>query len=423
MSSTFISFSHRQLHSSTQRAALELLRFNKRATPADSTPSSSSAIATQPARASIPSQSRDATLSSRYFPSTPQSHGTVLIPNSSPLNLSPAYHSYHQNHPPSNHDMASSSLWGDARRPFNTDPLSVPTGFMTEDSTLHVSSPHLWGVNEWHHESMTDEGPPRKRINYGQHLPHIVNSPGSPQVQPPGQRRRKANGTDRLSTSSDESISDIQSIISGPSRPRIVRGHRPDSYSSSFTEPTTQSEGDDPKFTRFLVTMPLHSPSRVRTAWNQAHGDVKQATVLLSDPAWDPEPSLPIQEATGRVKEIDDVTKAERAAAREKGKKSMIYARNRLFHASTPPPTTVAIDLTALSPITPITTEPRRRRIMKMVIDSESELELTNGEEINDNGPRKELSDDSRALEYFNTTAPEALQELTGTTKSSLPCS
>ena len=315
------------------------------------------------------------------------------------------------------------NTWGYPSKPFSIDPLSAPSGFVNHNDSLYAYSRHLWGGDDKRPPMTPDDGPPRKRINRGHSLDplEVLNSPGSPEVQLPGQRRRipnGTNGTDALSTSSDDSMPDMQGILSGPSKPRIIRGRRP-----SPPVDVAHSESDDPKFTRFLVTMPLDSPSRVRMAWHQASGDVKKATQLLSDPNWDPKPPIMTQlpaEATGRVREIDEATKAERAAVREKGKKSMIYANRSALEnkpmqpPATPPALKTVTDLTFSSPITPTLAIPRRKRIKKMVVDSESEPELTESDDEKNRDSRHVDSEDSRALAYFNNAGADALQELTG---------
>jgi SWI/SNF-related matrix-associated actin-dependent regulator 1 of chromatin subfamily A len=167
--------------------------------------------------------------------------------------------------------------------------------------------------------------------------------------------------------------------------------------------------------------MPLHSPSHIRSAWQQAGGDVKRATELLYDSSWDPKPPVLTPEARGRVKEIDEATKAERAAIKEKGKKSMIYANrvalaveSKPIQPSTPPPSTeTVVDFTLSSPITPVVAPLRRKPLKKIVVDSDSEIELTDDNQAK-SGIRQESTNESRALHYFNTAGVDALQELTG---------
>lgn len=382
-----------------------------------------------------PPQSRDATVSSRFFPSTSASYGTVLVPSSSPMNSAVDNRSQHPFSQTHDYDVAPipglihSNLWSQSSRPLGVDPLTTSSGFMTNGGGPHASFRHPWVGDDGHSEGMGVEGPLRKRINRGhsQDPLDMLNSPGSPDVQRHGKRRRLApNNNDALSTSSDESIPEARHILAGPSKPRITRGRRPGSQDPPSIDPS-QSESEDPKFTRFKVTMPLHSIALVKSAWQHANGDVKRATALLSDPTWDPKPAVaprPVLEATGRVKEIEEATRAQKAAIKEKGKKSMIYAMrsvldNKPSRMSTPPASKAsAIDLTASSPLSPVPAPTRRIRPKKLVVDSEPEIELTDSEEERNRGTnrgRQGISDDTRALEYFNTTGPEALQELTGT--------
>ena len=305
--------------------------------------------------------------------------------------------------------------WGNPGRPFAVDPLSVPSGFINHSDGLNGLSRRPWAVDGKHSAILEEEGPPRKRVNHGPapDSPDMFHSPGSPGIQRFGQRRRPA--IDALSTSSEESIPDVLNTFNGPSKPRIMRGRRPSPHVDS-----PQPGGDDPTFTKFLLTMPLHSPSRVRIAWQQARGDEKRATDLLADSSWDPKPAIVTPETRGRVKEIDEATKAERAAIREKGKKSMIYANraalaveSKSIQPSTPPPTEIVVDLTLSSPIAPVVAPLRRKPLKKMVVDSESEMELTDVDLAN-SGIRQESSNEDRALQYFNTAGVDALQELTG---------
>jgi len=356
--------------------------------------------------------------------------GTVLVPSSSPLTSDVNQRSYQIYSPPHDYDVAHipglihSNTWSRPNGTFRVDSLTAPSGFVSSSSSVHASSPRPWGGDDKHVQGIHEEGPPRKRVNRGptQDQFDVSNSPGSPEVKRPGQRRRVvANSIDALS-SSDESVPDVAHIFAGPSKPRIVRG-RPSGSPGSPDPLPSSNPLTDPKFIRFKYTMPQHTPTLVQMAWLNAHGDVKKATELLSDPHWDPRPPVvprPQVEDVGRVKEIEEATKAERAAAKEKGKKSMIYANrsvldNKPQRVATPPPSQPAIDLTASSPLTPAVAPPRGKRIKKMVLDSESEPELTDSDdERNQIRGRQDTSNDARALDYFNTTGPEALQELTG---------
>ena len=77
---------------------------------------------------------------------------------------------------------------------------------------------------------------------------------------------------------------------------------------------------------------------------------------LLDDRTWLKNPSGTVQpspEVVGRVKEIDEATKAQRAAAKEMGKNSLIYA-NRPAPRISPPPTPKAVLHIPTSPMTPV---------------------------------------------------------------------
>ncbi|KAF9012372.1 SNF2 family N-terminal domain-containing protein [Cyathus striatus] len=416
-----------------KRAALEQLKFNKsRNTDRSTHPSSSSATSTslsQPSYVLPPAQSRDATFSSRFFPSTPSStYGNVLVPNSSPLapdDSSLIYGSpgeFHQ------HDVATTNVsksWNSGRSLFPSDPLSAPSGFVSSTTSTHASFRHQWSTDMRHVDPMHDDGPPRKRMNLGTSLDtySTPESASSPQILRPGQRRRRP--TDALSFSSDDSLPDASQILHG-TRPRITRNRpSPSPDTSSTMEPS-----DETKFTRFRLTMPTEPPPRVRAAWIQAGGDIKKATALLSDSSWSPSASAKeakerkLDEHMGRVKEVDEATKAQRAAVKEKGKKSMIYANRGVLEtkpiatsSSTPPSSKLAMNLAGSppAPMSPVPVQPRKRA-KKLVVDSESEGELAASDEEDHQMKkgRTVSTYEARALDYFNITGSEALQELTG---------
>jgi SWI/SNF-related matrix-associated actin-dependent regulator 1 of chromatin subfamily A len=85
---------------------------------------------------------------------------------------------------------------------------------------------------------------------------------------------------------------------------------------------------------------------------------------------------------SSRVKEIDEATRAQRAAEKEKGKKSMIYANRSILDTRapvTPSPSKPVINLVTptpaspISPLTPALKAPQRKRAKKLVINSDSE--------------------------------------------------
>lgn len=102
---------------------------------------------------------------------------------------------------------------------------------------------------------------------------------------------------------------------------------------------------------------------------------------------------------------------------KEKSKKSSIYA-NRPNAPKVAPPATPSvknppIDLTAESPA--ISQPVRRKRNKNMIVDSDSDVEMDDGEEERSHKrSRQESHHELRVLTFFNTQGAEALQELTG---------
>ena len=270
---------------------------------------------------------------------------------------------------------------------------------------------------------MQEEGPPRKRPNLGpfQDALSITDSPPSPEIRRAGQKRRPLNSSmDISSLSSDDSLPGPGDMLASSSKSRIVRG-RP---SLSPKPPTVDPEAER-RFNMFKISMPGHPPARVEAAWRQAGGDVVKAGALVSDPNWRPVPAASLvseKEVVGRVKELDEANKALRAAVKEKGKKSMIYANRstletQIQSSSTPTTSKAVLDLTMspTSPLTPLVRAPRRKRVKKLVIgsetaDSDEDDERESKRGRTDATPYEEI----RAFEYFNTAEKAALQELTG---------
>lgn len=408
---------------------LDQLRFKKQRENhtqfAEALSSSIPEASEQPSYPSPPSQSRDASRPSRFFPSTPSALGNVLVPNSSPL--SPQETLGVPQHPfIYSHDVASSSSstlangWAQPRINLTLDPLTAPSGFISHGGPAHASLRRQWNGDDQYAQ---EEGPPRKKVNRRTSEDAFITpgSPPSPDGQRAGQRRRITTiGIDATSMSSDDSLQEPIRILPGPSKPRLTK-HRPSLSSGSHVMLETPQ---DQRFIGFKMTMPMESAARVQAAWNQAGGDVKKATELLSDHSWSPYPVVPPkaeQETLGRVKEIDEASKAQRAALKEKGKKSMIYANRPVLEAkipSTPSNQKSILDLTAPSPASPFTPAikvPQRKRAKKLVIDSDSASE---GHSDDDDRDRKrgrlECTYENRAMEYLNSSASEALQELTG---------
>lgn len=417
----------------TQKLALDRLRANRNTLTNKEQPSaSSSAImqhsVVQPNLPVPPPQSRDATIRSQFFPTTP-SLGNVLVPNSSPTTQEEySTLQYTPYNPLAGHNVASpipapfNGGWGQSKLGAGFDLLSAPSGFINHGATYNASSRRRanGNVDSEHHE-----GPPRKKINRGpsDNIFVVPESPPSPEIHRPAQRRTiSAIGLDNMSLSSDESMLDSPGSMAGLSRSRLTKD-RPN-------HPSDANSGVDPNSDREYITFkyshPTESSARVQAAWNQAARDEKKATAFLLDPAWSPPyvhfstPATP-KDTSSRVKEIDDATKAQRAAEREKGKKSMIYANRSILNTqipSTPSPTKALtipdspVSTSLASPLTPIIMAPSRKRAKKLVVvDSEDEAE---SDESEDDQNKLESINERRALEYLNSSDVEALQELTG---------
>ena len=373
-----------------------------------------------------PAQSRDATrgpvVPSRYFANVnfpPPGSSEILVPDSSPLGPSHPNYSPPQNRQRSNgsHLPPSSPVpvpsWQKSRPSshpapyFRDDALSAPSGFTNGQSYRPHAHRPLSSV-----DGPSDDSRPRKRINRGPQSPDPIDlTLSSPEVSRPAQRRR-------VVSSSDDS--EIPSNTPSNSLRRI--GNPPDS--------STDDEGKR-AYTKFRVSNPQYPPDMIDAAWKEARRNEEAALRLLQNPNWKPKVPEPISpakairsesSATGRVKEVEDAHKAQRAAAKEKSKKSSIYANRLVLDVKnqrpvTPPPksqlkanTPVELD----SPVSPIVAV-RRKRI-KRVVDSESEAE---GSEDDDSGPSSPVpveptEYESRALEFFNTSNLGELQELTG---------
>ena len=406
----------------------------------------------------MPTQSRDATLASRYFPhppSTPASTGKVLVPSSSPLGPEATYQYHQHSYQPHTGDVASGSTSSTSLHQsppsYGYDPLSAPSGYTSNSTSTHASFSRPLVSNGHATPPIDIPGrgePPRKRINRGPSesppdpidLFRIQGSPdfqrpvpGSPEVQRPGQRRRLNTNHVVSSASDDESVSETARGLAGPSKPRIVRGHPPKPEPLS-SEPS-QSDIDEEKFKTWKFTQPIHSVDVARAAWKQAGGDERKADALLSDPNWKApslSPSKPTVRSveTGRVKEVVEANKAERARMREMGKKSMIYQSRPTLDGKpvsksglptiTPPASRATIDLTA-SPVTPGSPAialKKPKRLKRKILESDSEPEIvevdSDVEERRPTPPSSGPSTSKKTLDYFNTASAEALMELSG---------
>ncbi|KAI8993112.1 SNF2 family N-terminal domain-containing protein [Trametes punicea] len=428
------------------RAALEQLRF-KKFQKAQSASSSHSVSPAPPswangdsAVAAPPAQSRDATATSRYFPPTPSSSGTVLVPSSSPTRPDPsgtlggslnAWQLFDDEVP----GLTRSDPQVRPPSP-SADPLTMPSGFRPPPSVSNASSTRPSSANSRKvsdTEDMEEGDRPRKRLNMGPTAskdPIDFITPSSPEVRKPGQGLPGPD-TSLSSLSSDDSLLDTKSFVNGTACPVAVRGYQPQPQpqrkpSSSSSARASEDAG---RFTRFRLTQIEHDTDVVRAAWIEAAGDVPKASALLNDPTWKPKAKTPPPKEqepnaeTGRVKEMVEATKAQRLAAKEKGKKSMIY-KNRVMDGkptsaagpSTPPSASKAIPLVVESPLSPEVAKPRAKRLKRKVVDSDSEPNFEESDRESPRGSRGTVSDEQRALDYFNETSAEGLQELTGCT-------
>ena len=406
---------------------------------------SSSSSATNPSHyPQPPAQSRDATrgpvVPSRYFANVnfpPPGSNEILVPDSSPLGPS------HPNYSPPRHRQRTSgsqlppsppvpvTSWQQSRPSnhpapyFRDDALSAPSGFTNGQSYRPHAHRPLSSV-----DGLSDDARPRKRINRGpQSSDPIDLTFSSPEVSRPSQRRRVVSSSD-------------DSELPSNAPPNSLRrfGNPPDS--------STDDEGKR-AYTKFRVSNPQYPPDMIDAAWKEARRNEEAALRLLQNPNWKPKAPEPVSpkairsesSTTGRVKEVEEAHKAQRAAAKEKSKKSSIYA-NRLAldvknqRPVTPPPkhqqkvnTPIELD----SPVSPVVAT-RKRRVIRPVVASDSEAEDSGGVDSRRSSPlpvevdptdpievessdpveAEETEYEARALQFFNTSKLGELQELTG---------
>lgn len=323
--------------------------------------------------------------------------------------------------------------WGQPSPPAVVDPLSAPSGLVNNARPIYASFTRIPagdGRRLSDIEGYSDEGPPRKRINRGDHhyqrpatpkattleQPNVL-VPDSPEIQIHGYRRKPP----MASPSSDDSMPDVRHSLDVPSpsgRSRIVRGQRPSPF-----EPNAQSRE---ALTKFKISNPERDPTLVQAAWDQAGGDIKKATDLLHDPSWKPLPPpidhnssamvFDLHTETGRVSEVDEANKASRAAMKEKAKKSSIYANRAILDTTQMPsvtsPSLGSFVASPVSPSTPLVRPPRRRRINAALM-SDSEQSDSDRSRSSSKRPQTNSTEQS-AFDYFNSANADALQELTG---------
>lgn len=388
----------------------------------------------------LPAQSRDASAGFRYIPPSTPLDSTVLVPNSSPIPSDSPNHQHLPHHQKSTHEMPQSycTPWSQPSQAALPDPLSAPSGLVNSARPIYASFTRI-PAGDGRRLSDTDgyanEGPPRKRINRGDHIyhppatpkgptpeQHNVLVPDSPGIQIHGHKRK----SNMASPSSDDSMSDIRHSLDAPGpsgRSRIVRGQRPSPSEPNAHKDTTQSKD---AFTKFKISNPERDPTLIQSAWDQAGGDIRKATDLLHDPSWRPPPprsdqspseAVPdIYSETGRVSEVDEANKASRAAMKEKAKKSSIYANRTILDTSQLSPVTSTsigpLVASPVSPSTPMVRPPRRRRINAALM-SDSEQSDSGHSRSSSKRPQVNGTEKS-AFDYFNAADANALQELTG---------
>jgi len=388
---------------------------------------SSSSSATNPSHyPQQPAQSRDATrdpvVPSRYFANVnfpPASSSEILVPDSSPLGPS------HPNYSPPQHKQKANGFQLPPRSPvpvpswqqsrpsnnpvpyFRDDALSAPSGFTNGQSYRPHAHRPLSSV-----DGPSDDSRPRKRINRGPQSPDPIDlTLSSPEISRPAQRRRVVSSSDDSELPSNAPPSSLRRV-----------GNPPDS-----------STDDEERrvYTRFRVSNPQYPPDLIDAAWKEARRNEEAALRLLQNPNWKPRVPEPVSPAksirsesstTGRVKEVEEAHRAQRAAVKEKSKKSSIYA-NRLAldvkhqRPVTPPPKSQSKVKTPIeldSPISPVIVVRRKR--VKRIVDSDSEVEGSGGDDSRRSSPVlvEPTEYEVRALKFFNTSKPEELQELTG---------
>ena len=297
-------------------------------------------------------------------------------------------------------------IWSPNMAFMAADSLSAPGGLRPSNLGFHASTRRQWSSNDGSHDFTQNEGPPRKRVNRGR-----LEGSMSPPVKSHQPSPRPRIISDTFSISSEDSLPDA-SRLAGSSDARIHR------KTASATDTVTDLFSD-PEFIKFQLTMPTEPPQRIRAAWAQAGGHSLRASALIADPTWS-SASLRLEKVerddVGRVKEVEEATRAQKLAVKQKGKKSMIYANRITLETkaqSTPKHEAMSsVDL-ALTPATPVIAPPRRKRL-KNRIDSDSEAEDSEEDGRQMKRGRIENTDETRALDYLNMTTSEGMQELTG---------
>ncbi|GJJ06223.1 hypothetical protein Clacol_000413 [Clathrus columnatus] len=412
---------------SNRNAALAALRFKKNAQKLASSNASSTgsliASSTSSSVYQIPAQSRDATAARAPYINNNLSKpllGNVLFPDSSPvrsnaIGSSSTETSYkpHQSQFFSNGDLAQTielpSLPRLRREP---DLLTAPTGFTRSQSSSSISlssnnlSAKFTGNPRLLEEEDDDRGPPRKKLNRGESSTNPISLESSPDLKPSSQRVPSTP----LSTnnhSSDSELPDPMDILKNQTSPehRIIRGTRPEEKAIPV------------ELTKLILTHPTHSPARVTTAFKLCDGDVKAAIMLMEDSSWTHEiPETPTRSpSTSMTQPLVGGTN-KRAAEKEKGKKSMIYAKRNALTVTQEAVTPVKPE-PIHSVVSPVISQPFKRKAVKHIVaSSDSEAEHSNnGSDDSDSETADQIYFD-QALKWLNECEPTPLVELAGIT-------
>lgn len=392
--------------------------------PSDVTVTSESSKSTYQA----PAQSRDGTAHPPYFASTtPRNHvGSILAPDSSPSSALPPVSSHldvtyrpHQSHfftsvIPSGHQLPSLPRF--RREP---DPLSAPSGFTRSTQFAKVSDPRPLVTSKLgkHLEDDDDDpGPPRKRINRGNSSANPISIEGFPNIKEPFSTAVN-NHPPHADSSDSDNMPNPTDLLFGPTKSRLVRGRRPDMAQTDTV--------DSVELNTLVFTHPSHPRARVIRAFRLCDGDVKAATALIQDPTWNHDfPSglaVTSPSSASATPSVSGSGGNKRAAEREKGKKSMIYAKRQGLSVSqvvvSPNEPPQSLFDPALSPLAP---KPSRRKASKRRIDSSgSEAEYSDGHDSDSNEGvfsqnREDQYYQAEALKWLNECESGALVELTG---------
>ncbi|KAF8521260.1 SNF2 family N-terminal domain-containing protein [Hysterangium stoloniferum] len=407
----------------SRNAALASLKFKKNAKLARANAaagSEASITSTQSlSQYQVPAQSRDATLRPSQFTSnsakasvdaTLASNSHYVAPD---LKYKPHQSRFFVSNPPPEHHLPSLPR---IRR--EADPLSVPSGFIQSNTASTSSGSHLQRppmISRPFSGDDDEEGPPRKRINHGASPMNPITIESSPEM------KMSSKSLGHFAARPDSPDSDMPDAVdllaNSPPNARIVRGPRPDS------DPATGTL-DSVELTTLILTNPHHSRARVISAFKLCEGDPKAANTLIQDSSWHHDtPTTPIPRTPSKAltSTISGST-SKRAAEKEKGKKSMIYAKRQGTAVSTsqlPIPAKQPIQPVFESPMAP---RPAKKKIVKRIVDSsgsEAEYSDGRGSDGDDRGFTQTREDQyyyDEALKWLNECEPNGLVELAGIT-------